>query len=482
MPASLNVIRFPILFHPLAFCVRDFANGFRSSLSFAGFPLQVVLAFRRPATPEPRNDTRTEVTSQANSLRDGSASGPKASSSGWDTVYKLLYETFSYPEAKELEALLPLPSTYLTRKQRRDRKDDNDRKKEQQQHATRELTYRHVSKIVTVGTDDGSGDHPTDPKDGAYDQGVDPGSSESSSQSEEEEDGEEEEEGRESGDPYAEDDDDDDGAEMADDIVKRKTASSSSTAAPSSSSKAHRRTERSVPATGTLLPPPRPWRERGKRNWNVPSSDPKLASSFSSLGRACPKYGKFQLLPFADHLLLLAEDGRQQQKLVDIAANHLKTLGLAFNSKKSAVLRFSGSGNCADALCLNGLAGSFHQQRPNATWVLTISTIDENHWCYAEHKAHMRQSSERSSNILLTRCMWGCSGFMMVRELWKAVHVQSMTFVSAVLCLSAPTWAWLEGAEREVGRLAIGFHGRVAVEAVQRGVGWSSFEVREASS
>lgn len=209
-------------------------------------------------TPEPRNDTRTEVTSQANSLRDGSASGPKASSSGWDTVYKLLYETFSYPEAKELEALLPLPSTYLTRKQRRDRKDDNDRKKEQQQHATRELTYR------TVGTDDGSGDHPTDPKDGAYDQGVDPGSSESSSQSEEEEDGEEEEEGRESGDPYAEDDDDDDGAEMADDIVKRKTASSSSTAAPSSSSKAHRRTERSVPATGTLLPPPRPWRERGK--------------------------------------------------------------------------------------------------------------------------------------------------------------------------------------------------------------------------
>ncbi|XP_050037635.3 uncharacterized protein [Dermacentor andersoni] len=202
-------------------------------------------------TPEPRNDTRIEVTSQANSVRGGSASVPKVSSSGWDTVYKLLYETFSYPEAKELEALLPLPSTYLTRKQRRDRKDDG--RKKEQQHATRELTYR------TVGNDDGSGDHPSDPKDGgAYDEGGDPGSSESSSQSEEEE---EVEEARESGDPYDEDDDDDD-SEMADDVVKQKTASSS-TAAPSSS-KTHRRTERSVPATGTLLPPPRPWRERGK--------------------------------------------------------------------------------------------------------------------------------------------------------------------------------------------------------------------------
>ncbi|XP_065306828.1 uncharacterized protein [Dermacentor albipictus] len=201
-------------------------------------------------TAEPRNDTRIEVTSQANSPRGGSASVPKVSSSGWDTVYKLLYETFSYPEAKELEALLPLPSTYLTRKQRRDRKDDG--RKKEQEHATRELTYR------TVGNDEGSGDNPSDPKDGgAYDEGGDPGSSESSSQSEEEE-----EEARESGDPYDEDEDDDDDSEMADDVVKQKAASSS-TAAPSSS-KAHRRTERSVPATGTLLPPPRPWRERGK--------------------------------------------------------------------------------------------------------------------------------------------------------------------------------------------------------------------------
>ncbi|XP_075722162.1 uncharacterized protein LOC119168632 [Rhipicephalus microplus] len=211
---------------------------------------------RAVTTPEPRNDTRIEVTSQASSLRDGGTSGVTSLSSGWDTAYKLLYETFSYPEAKELEALLPLPSTYLTRKQRRDRKGDHGepRKKEQQrQHAARELTYR------TVSSDEGSGGHAIDHKDDAYDEGGDPGSSESSSQSEEEE-----AVGRVFGDPL--EDDNDDEAEMSDDdsdeVVKQKTSSSTPSPSPS---RAHRRTERSLPVTGTLLPPPRrPWKEHGK--------------------------------------------------------------------------------------------------------------------------------------------------------------------------------------------------------------------------
>ncbi|KAL1471597.1 hypothetical protein MTO96_039860, partial [Rhipicephalus appendiculatus] len=136
------------------------------------------------STPEPRNDTRIEVTSPASSVRDGGASGAKASSSGWDTAYKLLYETFSYPEAKELEALLPLPSTYLTRKQRRDRKGDHGepRKKRRNSESTPPGNSRTGT---TVSSDDGSGDHAIDRKDDAYDEGGDPGSSESSSQSEE---------------------------------------------------------------------------------------------------------------------------------------------------------------------------------------------------------------------------------------------------------------------------------------------------------
>lgn len=70
----------------------------------------------------------------------------------------------------------------------------------------------------------------------------------------------------------------------------------------------------------------------------------------------------------------------------------------------------------------------------------------------------------------------------MVRDLWKLVHVPGLTFANAVVCLSPGTREWLERQQREVGRAALGCHGRVANEAVQGDVGWSSFEAREASS
>ena len=71
---------------------------------------------------------------------------------------------------------------------------------------------------------------------------------------------------------------------------------------------------------------------------------------------------------------------------------------------------------------------------------------------------------------------------MLVRDLWKSVHVPGLTFANAILCLSANTREWLERGQRAVGRLALGCHGRVAVEAIQGDMGWSAFEAREAQS
>lgn len=71
---------------------------------------------------------------------------------------------------------------------------------------------------------------------------------------------------------------------------------------------------------------------------------------------------------------------------------------------------------------------------------------------------------------------------MMVRELWKAVHVPCLTFANAMVCLPHTTRAWLERCQSEVGRVALGCHGCVAKEAIQGDMGWSSFEAREARS
>ncbi|KAH6948934.1 hypothetical protein HPB50_027184 [Hyalomma asiaticum] len=71
---------------------------------------------------------------------------------------------------------------------------------------------------------------------------------------------------------------------------------------------------------------------------------------------------------------------------------------------------------------------------------------------------------------------------MLVQELWKGVHVRALIFANAVICLTAETRTWLKRGHREVGRLALGCHGRVAVEAIQGDAGWSSFEAQEAKS
>lgn len=84
--------------------------------------------------------------------------------------------------------------------------------------------------------------------------------------------------------------------------------------------------------------------------------------------------------------------------------------------------------------------------------------------------------------MLRRRSLWGCNRYILVRELWKAVHVPALTFANAVVCISADTRAWLERGQREVGRVALGCDGRVAIEAIQGDLGWSSFEAREASS
>ncbi|KAH7986907.1 hypothetical protein HPB52_024640 [Rhipicephalus sanguineus] len=75
----------------------------------------------------------------------------------------------------------------------------------------------------------------------------------------------------------------------------------------------------------------------------------------------------------------------------------------------------------------------------------------------------------------------GGNRFIMVRDIWKLVHVPCLTFANAV-CMTAATREWLERRQREVGRTALACHGRVADESVQGDLGWSCFEARKASS
>ncbi|KAH7979446.1 hypothetical protein HPB49_009431 [Dermacentor silvarum] len=173
----------------------------------------------------------------------------------------------------------------------------------------------------------------------------------------------------------------------------------------------------------------------------------------------------------------LAEHSSDLQNLVTVAADHLRRLGLHFNARKSAILQFSGTEEDIDVRLPGGGSIPVSDQYRYLGVNFHASAV-----LFDKQDEHVRQASVRAANVLRRRSLWGCNKFVLVRELWKAIHVPVLTFANAVICLSAETRQWLERGQRGVGRLALGCHGRVAVEAIQGDLGWSSFEAREARS
>ncbi|KAH7966326.1 hypothetical protein HPB49_015292 [Dermacentor silvarum] len=156
-------------------------------------------------------------------------------------------------------------------------------------------------------------------------------------------------------------------------------------------------------------------------------------------------------LVFADDLVLLAENETQLQQLVETSAKHLGTLGLAFNSRKSAVVQFSGDRENPTMVLPDG------ERLPAAEGYHYLGVVlSASDGVNAEHEAHLRQSAQRASRILRRQCLWGCSRYLMVRELWKSVHVPGLTFANSTICLTAPTRDWLERGQREFLRRKYG--------------------------
>ncbi|KAH6944271.1 hypothetical protein HPB50_002530 [Hyalomma asiaticum] len=142
-------------------------------------------------------------------------------------------------------------------------------------------------------------------------------------------------------------------------------------------------------------------------------------------------------LVFADDLVLLAEDKAQLQHLVEISANHLHTLGLAFSPKKSAVLQFSGDRTEAALVSPNG--EELPRLEEHRYVGVILSTSDK---IIEGHEIHLRQAAQRASRILRRQYLWGCSRYHIVRDLWKAVHVHGLTQTRPCVCQPQPGIGW----------------------------------------
>ncbi|KAH7954197.1 hypothetical protein HPB49_016427 [Dermacentor silvarum] len=163
----------------------------------------------------------------------------------------------------------------------------------------------------------------------------------------------------------------------------------------------------------------------------------------------------------------MAGSAADLQAQMNSCAEKRAALGLSFNAKKSAVLHFSGPAKVDRSFTLPG--GEAVEQATEYRY-LGVNLCTQPDYT-ATHKDHLRTASRRAASVLRRRGLWGFNRYVMVRKLWKAVHVPALTFANAIICMSSPTREWLERGQRVVGRLGTGCHGNVANEAIQGDLG-----------
>ncbi|KAH6927911.1 hypothetical protein HPB50_009844 [Hyalomma asiaticum] len=161
------------------------------------------------------------------------------------------------------------------------------------------------------------------------------------------------------------------------------------------------------------------------------------------------------------------------QALLEICQSEITRLGICFNVKKTALLRLAGERTKEGVVTLGDVEVSRCTEYKYLCVKLSASTD-----MYSLHEVKTREAGLRAQCILRRRCLWGCNRYLMVRDLWKLVHVPGLMFANAVETMSAASREWLQRRQRQVGRIALGCHGMVANEAVHGDIGWSSFEAR----
>ncbi|XP_070382508.1 uncharacterized protein [Dermacentor albipictus] len=142
-----------------------------------------------------------------------------------------------------------------------------------------------------------------------------------------------------------------------------------------------------------------------------------------------------QALPgllFADDIVLMAGNSgdieqRHLQTLITSCAKALAPLGLHFNTKKSAVIASSGP-EAPGSLTLP--CGGLLPQATECRYLGVSLSAQQDYT--AHHEKRLRRTSQRVSLILRRKFLWGFNRFIIVRELWKTVHVPALTFANAV--------------------------------------------------
>jgi exonuclease III len=181
---------------------------------------------------------------------------------------------------------------------------------------------------------------------------------------------------------------------------------------------------------------------------------------------------------YADDIVLISNNRRELQELLNICNEEVTSLGLAFNHDKCAILCFNNSCEERSDIGPHTLQDGILKFRREYKYLGVLFTIDPEP--LKKHEQCLMEKAAKFYNILKSQVLWRYDRLFNSYMLWKAVFVPSLTFCNASLRYSTGLLDRLERIQYQVGKFALGVRANVAKAFIDGELPWSSFELREA--
>ena len=178
---------------------------------------------------------------------------------------------------------------------------------------------------------------------------------------------------------------------------------------------------------------------------------------------------KLGVLLYADDIILLAENGRDMQEMLNTTRDYAREFSMTFGETKCGVMRF----NTKDTRDFK--LGGINMKRFNKYKYLGIRYEDKG------------MEGAKNEKIFKANQWWGRLGsiaklranrYEIVRGMWKNIAVPGIMYGMNVLGVTEKELKDLEIIQNKIGRLALGGNKLEGVEAIRGEMGWSTFEER----
>ena len=175
------------------------------------------------------------------------------------------------------------------------------------------------------------------------------------------------------------------------------------------------------------------------------------------------------VLLYADDIILLAENGRDMQEMLDITRDYAREFSISFGETKCGVMR------CNTEETRDFKLGGLVMKRFNKYKYLGIRY---------ESKG---MEGAKNEKIYKANQWWGRLGsiaklranrYEIVRGMWKNIAVPGIMYGMNVLGATEKELRDLEIIQNKIGRLALGGNKLEGVESIRGEMGWSTFEER----